>query len=250
MEVFTKKISLNSNEHQNLNYIQKHLGKKTTFKFLPIVHKKQKKPNIYISWEKLPYTLHDLCQDKLQSSFHKKAWYSIKSQLGELSKHNILHGDVHLKNIMVDKNKKHFYLIDYGLSSNPDNLTPIEKLYLENHQDQFQFLWNLVFLSNKQMNNYELFGNILRTFPERHEILVKTTSLFFPIEKKKKIKNYFDCFLKKDLKKIKTKREKIMFKFFLERLYLTFYILFVNKNKIYQNFIKDFQKNVIKKRIT
>lgn len=246
MELFTKIILLDSNEHENLNFIQKRLGK-TNVKFLPIVKKKKKKPNIHIYWQKLPHTLHDLCQDKFQPSVHKKAWYSINSQLEELSNHNILHGDVHLKNIMVDEKKKNFYLIDYGLSSNPKKLTPIEKLYLQYRQDQFQFLWNLVFLSNRQMDNYEPFGNMLRTVPERHETLVKNTCLLFPMEKKNRIRDYLDCFLRKDLKKIKTKREKIIFKFFLERLYLTFYILFVKKHDMYENFIKDFQKNVNKK---
>jgi serine/threonine protein kinase len=240
VEVFTKIIPIDSNEHKNLIFIQNHLLKQNA-DFLPWLKKQKKKSTIHVTWHKLPYTLYDLCTTKSNQILYNRAWKDIKSQIIELANHNIVHGDVHLKNIMVDQHKKKFYLIDYGLSSNANALSSYEKLCLLYHQDLFQFLWNIVFLSNKEIYSFEPFGNLLREKKLCHEKLLKTVCCFFPSNMKNKIHTYFHCFLKKDLKNLKSKKEKIVFKFFLERLYLSFYIIFVKKDIIFEKFLKEFR---------
>ena len=103
--------------------------------------------------------------------------------------------------------KKELYLIDYGLSSNPKKLTPIEKLYLEYHQDQFQFLWNLVFLSNRQMNNYEPWKYVADSSGAPRNIGKKHYS-FVSDGKEKSYPRLFGLFSPKRFEKNKNKTRK------------------------------------------
>ena len=205
-------------------------------KFLPIL--KEKRENLFTTFyfEKMPYTFSALYfKKKMTVKMLKTAWRHIKKQILVLHKLGIIHGDVHMENIVVNGSKDKFFLIDFGESCMKKDFGEYEKLSLRYNQDLYQFLWNIVFLSNKQKQSYEDFGEILRKFPEKScRKLLKHVEKMWIDGEKRQLKKHLQYFLEKKLEKINSKKKKIIFKFFLERLYLSYIILFVKRDAIYR----------------
>ena len=230
---FSKKIISGSTESE----ILRKLDMLRPRKFLPILKEERKQLFTTFYFEKMPYTFSDLYfKNKITVKMLKNAWRQIKKQIDALHKLGVIHGDLHMENIVVNGAKDKFFLIDFGESCIKQDFGEYEKLSLRYNQDLYQFLWNIVFLSNKQKQSYEDFGEILRKLPEKScRKLLKHVEKMWIDGEKNKLKKYLQYFLEKNLEKINSKKKKIIFKFFLERLYLSYIILFVKKDRIYRN---------------
>lgn len=232
MSLFIKKIPKKSMEYK----ILKEIEEKTKFNpiFLPIqkeeVEKKTKLVKIY--WKKYPYTIHNLISSGSWERSEKEwnAWEQICHALSFLHSLGILHFDVHLDNILCNKKKTEFYLIDFGISKKIKS--NYEKYCLSWKEDEFQLLWNFVFQSNIYPNDYSKLRKKIQEEKKSKQNLLKK-ELFFCLPKKYIEKSYH-IFLDKNPIEIKTKIEQIKFKLFLERTYLLYFIFFEKPNLFYQ----------------
>ena len=245
MKLFSKTVTLDSNE----SYINHQLSKisPSNTLFCPVKTKKNNKKKIVtLFWEELPCTLYDVLQTKKVTTEQLFSYFvQIKDQLSILHRSNILHSDVHFKNIMMTKTKKKVYLIDYGLSPDPQKLSSYDKLTLLWDEDLFQLLWNLVFRTNQTPTDYKEFRKLLRKQTmDVQESLEKSVLPCIPTRHRKKCKNFLIMFFSKKSPLLKTNHDRIMFKLFLERMYLCFYFYFVNFDVSFEKFISCFQQSL------
>ena len=195
-----KSISKRVISESSESVILRKLDKLRPRKFLPIL--KEKRENLFTTFyfERMPYTFSALYfQKKMTVKMLKTAWRHIKNQIHVLHKLGIIHGDVHMENIVVNGAKDKFFLIDFGESCMKKDFGEYEKLSLRYNQDLYQFLWNIVFLSNKQKQSYEDLGEILRKFPEKScRKLLKHVEKMWIDGEKRQLKKYLQYFLEKN----------------------------------------------------
>ena len=219
----SKKILENSKEYKILKELKK---KDENQLFLPIKKIEKENEFIKIYWKKIPTTVYDL-KNKTQKE-EWNCWKQICSSLYFLHSLHIIHCDVHLQNILVDKNK--FYLIDFGISKKITS--EYDKYYLEWKEDEFQLLWNLIFKRNEYPSD---FSHLRKKIQE--ETKVNQNIIRNEIQKslpKHLSKKYFSLFISNKPIEIKKKIEKIKFKIFLQRLYLLYFIFLEKPNTFYQ----------------
>ena len=232
MSLFIKKIPKKSMEYKILKEIEENI--KFNPIFLPIQKEKVEKNTklVKIYWKKYPYTIQTLISLGIWERNEKEwnAWKQISHSLSFLHSLGILHFDVHLDNILCNKKKTEFYLIDFGISKKIKS--NYEKYYLSWKEDEFQLLWNFIFQSNKYPNDYSILRKKIQKENKRKQNLLKKELLFcLP---KDYIEKSYILFLDKDPIQIKVKIEQIKFKLFLERVYLLYFIFLEKPNLFYQ----------------
>lgn len=193
-----------------------------------------------IKMEKMEGTVVDLLKQK--KAFNKvKCFHDIQKAIQYLRKQKIMHNDVHFLNICYKQNYKQnsYFLIDFGLGSFVSKQSPsYEQLLFTYREDEFSLLWNLIFGCNKMISDFSLLKLALQGRPKIHSRLQLKMKKFFP---QKKINYYFKYIL--DPKKFPIKKQEAMeCKLFLNRLYLIFYIFYVDSknetinSKLFQSF--------------
>jgi tRNA A-37 threonylcarbamoyl transferase component Bud32 len=86
------------------------------------------------------------------NKLNKKDKRQINSLFGTLHKNNIIHDDIHADNIFVGPDRR-FYILDYGHSTNPNNLFQAEKEFLEEKLNSERFMPS--FQTMTQMNDID-----------------------------------------------------------------------------------------------
>lgn len=236
MRLFEKVVLYDSNEDRTLRTIPKWKSNL----FLSHVERKRNGKNVTYRWEKLPSSVFEY-QKKWNAREQLDCWNQVKTQLQIVHHHKILHGDLHPGNVLRKKN--HYYIIDFGLASDPKHLTLFERVGLQYNQDLFQFLWNLVFRSNQMIQDFSAFRKLFKQ--QNPEIQDSVQNLVYYFYSSKKIpKKFFQFFLSsKRTMKGWTEREKICFQMYLERLYLCFYLQVVSPNITALECVQTFLKN-------
>jgi hypothetical protein len=170
-------------------------------------------------------------------AIEKKCIFTICKIINVLRKYNVLHQDVHLKNIVCNKSLKKFYLIDYNTSVRKSfsQMNLYEKNAFLYREDQFQLFWNFVFGRNQFPNDFRsLRKNIRFLSDSQSKMLESKLKIFF-------MKSYVDevwlCFLSENPMIMKDKQSQIIFKFFLMRLFLLYHIFIDKPNSFYQELL-------------
>lgn len=236
MRLFEKVVLYDSNEDRTLRTIPKWKSNL----FLDPVERKRNGKYVTYRWEKLPSSVFEY-QKKWNAKEQLDCWNQVKTQLQLLHHHKILHGDLHPGNVLRKKN--HYYVIDFGLASDPKGLTLFERVGLQHNQDLFQFLWNLVFRSNQMIQDFSAFRKLFKQ--QNPEIQDAVQNLVYSFYSSKKIpKKFYQFFLSsKRTMKTWTEREKLCFQMYLERLYLCFYLQVVSPNITALECVQNFLKN-------
>lgn len=235
MEFFIKSMEQDSEEYKILKKIST-LKKQEKDFFLPVVKEEKKGKKIRIFQKKLSNNV--LNEKNWNEKKEWNCWKQIVSALYILHKNNILHFDVHLENIMVDKNK--FYLIDFGISKivEPNKISKYHKLCLDWKEDEFQLLWNLVFRNNEYPSDFSTFRKVIQNDTEdKKKILETEIKLLLPAPYAKKM---LKLILSKQPISLKTMFEKTKCKMFLYRLFLIYHIFIYKPNAFYQKMIHSF----------
>ncbi|MAI14517.1 MAG: hypothetical protein CMM15_10895 [Rhodospirillaceae bacterium] len=157
----------------------------------------------------------------------QKCMTDIGNALDVLHKQGILHMDVHLENIVMDRYR--FYLVDFGISQIYNMKEPFFRYHYELNEDYFQLLWNMYFESNKMIDDFSSFRILLSKMSDpKYKKLCRTfkKSKTYSKQFEKEINELLDAFQKKGFK-FKNKIQKILAKFILMRLYF-FHILLMN----------------------
>jgi serine/threonine protein kinase len=221
---YFKKILKNSKEHKFLKEIDK---KNINNLFLPIEKEIINGKYVKIYWKKIPSTVYNI-KNKISKKNELLCWKQICSALSFLHSLNIIHFDVHLKNILVDKNK--FYLIDFGISKK--NQTTYDNYCLLWKEDEFQLLWNLIYKNNEYPSDFSSMRKKIQEESQKNKnLLLKEIQYCLPSDISTK---YFSILLSKNPIHITTKIEKIKFKMFLQRLYLLLFIFIKKPNVFYK----------------
>lgn len=219
----SKKILKNSKEYKFLKEIEK---KENTKIFLPIKKEKEEGKYIHIFWKKIPTTVHSLKKIKKKEEWN--CWKQICLSLSFLHSLKIIHCDVHLNNILVDKDK--FYLIDFGISKKVK--TEYDRYSLEWKEDEFQLLWNLIYKKNEYPTDFSILRKKIQEETKKNkDIIKKEIQYCLPTNLSK---TYYSLLLSKKPIELEKKIEKIKFKMFLQRLYLLFFIFIEKPNSFYQ----------------
>lgn len=235
MSLFIKKIPKKSLEYKILKEIEKKTKQKSLF--LPIKKEVVENNNIKIYWKKYPFTIHNLISLGKWERNEKEwsAWKQICTALSFLHSLGILHFDVHLNNILCNKKKTEFYLIDFGISKKVK--TSYDKYCLLFKEDEFQLLWNFLFHNNEYPTDYSILRKKLQNENKKKQNIIKKELVFcFP---KEYIEKYYPIFLDKKPIEIKTNVEKIKFKLFLERVYLLYFIFLEKPDLFYQKMFRS-----------
>ena len=219
----SKQILKNSKEYKFLKEIEK---KDKEDLFLPIKKEKEDGKYIHIFWKKIPTTMYSI--KKLKKKEEWNCWKQICLSLSFLHSLKINHCDVHLNNILMDKNK--FYLIDFGISRKVK--TEYDNYCLDWKEDEFQLLWNLIYKKNEYPTDFSILRKELSEESKKNkDLLKKEIQYCLPIDLSKK---YYSLLLSKKPIVLTKKIEKIKFKMFLQRLYLLFFIFIEKPNTFYQ----------------
>lgn len=167
----------------------------------------------------------------------QKCMTDIGKALDVLHKQGILHMDVHLENIVMDRYR--FYLVDFGISQIYKMEEPFLRYHRELNEDYFQLLWNMYFETNQMIEDFSFFRIILSKMsnPKYKKLCCtlkksKTYSKLF----EKEINHLLETFKKKDFK-FKNKNQKILAKFILMRLYFFHILLMDHREKRNQLFL-------------
>lgn len=181
----------------------------------------------------------------LTSIQEKKCITIIFDALDLLHKNRILHLDVHPSNILTNKNKTNFYLIDYGLSIHlPKNFNKTQNLnyflYILN-EDKFQLLWNFYFKTNQMLDDFTNFKTDLYKLPKKkYTYLLKNlyASIFYSKILDIDIVSLLEIYPYSKVK-LKTQKQCIIMKLILNRLYFFYHLYFVQneKNETFRKFI-------------
>lgn len=225
----SKKILKNSKEYKFLKEIEK---KDKDHIFLPIKKEKEDGKYIHIFWKKIPTTVYSI--KKITKKEEWNCWKQICSSLFLLHSLHILHCDVHLNNILVDKDK--FYLIDFGISKKVK--TEYDNYCLQWKEDEFQLLWNLIFKKNEYPTDFSILRKKVQEETKKNkDVLKKEIQYCLPTNLSK---TYYSLLLSKKPIELQKKIEKIKFKMFLQRLYLLFFIFIEKPNPFYQKMYHSF----------
>lgn len=169
----------------------------------------------------------------------QKCMTDIGSALDVLHRQGILHMDVHLENIVMDRYR--FYLVDFGISQIYNMKEPFFRYHYELNEDYFQLLWNMYFESNKMIDDFSSFRIILSKMSDpKYKKLCRTFKKSKTYSKRfeKEINLLLDAFQKKDFK-FKNKIQKILAKFILMRLYFFHILLMDHRETRNQLFLRN-----------
>jgi hypothetical protein len=234
-ELFYKKA--NPNE---LNILLQMKNWKEKRLFLPLVSFDNETKKMGI--RKMACDVQKICKSKKwNNNVEKKCILKICQVLVALRKHYVLHQDVHLKNIVCNKSLTRFYLIDYDVSvRRPFSVMNLyEKKSFLFREDQFQLFWNFVFGHNEFINDFTEFRKKIRKVSlKKQNKLKEKCKIFFM---KDYVDEYWALFISEKPIIIKEKGDQIVFKFFLMRLYLLYYIYISEPNPFYQDMICQVQ---------
>jgi serine/threonine protein kinase len=238
---FKKLIKKNSQEHEIIKCIQMFDDLQKDL-FLPVYRIQNKNPSfveIHMKYE--PLTVFQLLHqnvDEFRQKYLVQCFQQISSILYVLKKHQILHQDVHLKNILYNSKQKKFYLIDFGIGKilykiNATNW--YDYYYYHLNGDQFQLLWNLLLKTNIFMDDFGPLRTTLGSMSKNKKqklFQILQNSTFYNEKICILCKPQLDIFLFSKHGKIefKHKREKILFKFLLQRVYIIQYLMVNHQN--------------------
>ena len=248
-KIFVKTIEKSSNEHLILEFFR-NVDKEEQKHFIQIYNVRNHPTvmtNINVEMEYQSKTLDKLFIEK-KTVDSQKCFQDIFRVFSLLEKYRIIHQDVHLKNILFNPRKKKFYLIDFGLAKflkviNATNW--YEYYYYHLRGDLFQFCWNFVFRDNKPFNNFQRYRKKISNYKEEKKNRVKKAlqnSIFYPKTICSTLcEKWLTHFFIVDYSFVfQNKREKILFKFLIQRLYLIDY--YINKKDLkylYDAFLKS-----------
>ena len=159
--------------------------------------------------------------------------------LDVLHNKGILHMDVHLENIVMDRYR--YYLVDFGISQFYTEKEPFYRYHHEFNEDYFQLLWNMYFETNKMIQDFSSFRIILcKMSTTKYKKLCRTfqKSKTYGKTFDASIKELLNEFKKKDFK-FKNKMQKIFGKFILMRLYFFHILLMDSQEKRNQLFLRN-----------
>jgi serine/threonine protein kinase len=171
----------------------------------------------------------------------KKCVKCIQEALRTLRKKGILHMDVHLENILMDKYK--FYLIDFGISQRYDKTNEFHQFHYELKEDYFQLLWNMYFGCNKMIDDFRAFLGILQSVSvtkQKKLMRILNQSKIFSEKYNEKVKELMNNILNKKDYRLSKKSEKILIKLVLTRIYFIYILLLEpksEKSKLYFGFL-------------
>jgi serine/threonine protein kinase len=238
-KIFIKTIEKTSNEHLILEFFH-NLSKEKRKHFIQIYNIRDHptvKTNINVEMEYQSKTLEQLVLDNTPID-SKKCFQDIFRIFHLMETFKIIHQDVHLKNILFNPRKKKFFLIDFGLGKilkviNATNW--YEYYYYHLRGDMFQFCWNFAFHDNKPFNNFQRYRKKISNYKEDRKNKLKQAlqnSIFYH---KKICSDLCDTWLTQffDVNYplvFHKKREKILFKCMIMRLYLVDH--YINKKNL------------------
>lgn len=238
MGFFIKTIHSDSEEYKILKKIST-FQEKDIVLFLPIEKEVKKGKKVDIYQKQLSKNVMNLIKEnKWNNKKEWNCWKQIVSALHILHKNNILHFDVHLENIMVNKNK--FYLIDFGISKlfTSNKISKYHQLCLDWKEDEFQLLWNLVFHHNQYPTDFSTFRNVIRNDDkEKQKLLEKEIKLLISPSYSKKM---FSLFISNKPISLDTIYDKTKCKMFLYRLFLLYHIFIYKPDPFHQKMIHSF----------
>lgn len=232
MDLFVKSILQDSEEYKILKKTSSFKPQDKSF-FLPIVKEVKRGKKVVIYQKKLSNNVFH--EKKWNQKKEWNCWKQIASALHILHRNNILHFDVHLENIMVDKNK--FYLIDFGISKIlvPKQISKYHQLCLQWKEDEFQLLWNLIYRNNQYPSDFSTFRKVIQNESDNHKkILEKEICLLVPTIYAKKLLKLILSTAPIELTSV---IEKTKCKMFLYRLFLIYHIFIYKPNPFYQKMI-------------
>ena len=155
-----------------------------------------------------------------------------------LHKRGILHMDVHLENIVMDRQR--FYLVDFGISQLYEKRNLFQWYHYCFNEDYFQLLWNMYFNSNRMVDDFRSFRIILcglskRKYDRLCGLFRQSKTYGEPLHKA--IFAMLRLLRGKEFK-FQNKKEKILGKFILMRLYF-FHVLLSEQNTRNQLFLNQ-----------
>lgn len=195
-------------------------------------HHYMKENNYIIIYFPQKYTFQSLTLHQ-----EKKCIFTIFNALDRLRKNRILHNDVHKENILTNKTKTNFYLIDYGISiqlpKNFQNTQNLNYFLFILNEDKFQLLWNFYFNTNEMINDFRnLKKKLSKLSKKRYNLLLKKlySSIFYSKIVDFDVVPFLDIFPYSEIK-LKTQKQCIIMKLILNRLYFFYYLYFVSNLK-------------------
>lgn len=247
MKKFIKTILKNSSEHKIMMEIQnwKPRDRKYFLKIHDITNECDDKVSLHLEFQSL--TVQKMQHDNILDI--EKCIQNVIQILFLLKKFQIIHQDVHLENIVYNSKKKQFYVIDYGISKklaprycklNSENITNwYDYYYYHLHEDMFQFFWNLFMKNNQSIQDFRPFREKIAKYTlHQKQVLKKNVknSLFY---NETICKKYFNTWFEELCKEgafslVLKKKEKILLKFLLQRLY---FVDFFKRNKNIMQYI-------------
>ena len=228
-QFFVKQVDKDSQEHVILKYLLS-LPKEDQKKFLKI-YRMVPDPlhnHVHVSMAFCPTTLFDLQQPTNSISWSRSECVKqLVEILSFLKAKRIIHQDVHMKNILYNHRKKQFFLIDFGISKKLQfiNATSWYDYYYYHLQgDLFQFFWNFYFQHNQYLDNFSEFRLKISAYDKKkkQKLLNQLKSSMFYAKNiaDSMIRNQIHLFFKPEDKiEFHHKKEKILFKFIVQRLY-------------------------------
>ena len=167
-----------------------------------------------------------------------KCMKQIGKAIETLHKRGILHMDVHLENIVMDRQR--FYLVDFGISQLYEKRNLFQWYHYCFNEDYFQLLWNMYFNSNRMVDDFRSFRIILcglskRKYDRLCGLFRQSKTYGEPLHKA--IFAMLRLLRGKEFK-FQNKKEKILGKFILMRLYF-FHVLLSEQNTRNQLFLNQ-----------
>ncbi len=208
--------------------------------FLPLVSFDEK--TLKTGTRRMAFNVHEAQSQKgWNIEKEERCILAVIEGINALRNHYVLHQDVHLKNVVCNKSFTKFYLIDFDVSVKKpfSSMNVYEKKSYLYREDQFQLFWNFIFGHNKFISDFTSFRKRVRRHSTKtKDLLKKSCKIFF-------IKSYLDemweIFLSEEPIQLKGKENKIVFKFFLTRLYLLYDIHVRRPNLFYQSLVRRVQ---------
>ena len=168
-----------------------------------------------------------------------KCMKQIGKAIETLHKRGILHMDVHLENIVMDRYR--FYLVDFGISQVYEKKNLFQWYHYCFNEDYFQLLWNMYFHSNRMVDDFRSFRMILcqlskKKYDKLCGLFRKSKTYAEPVHKA--IFSMLRLLRGKEFK-FHSKNEKILGKFILMRLYFFHVLLSKEQNTRNQLFLNQ-----------
>lgn len=203
-------------------------------------HHFQKKNNLIIiySIKKHPFRSLTIFQEK-------KCVTIIFRSIDLLRSQHILHMDVHCSNILTNNTKTNFYLIDYGisvkLSKHFEKTQNLNYFLFILNEDKFQLLWNFYFKTNIMITDFRILKKKLSNLSKKkYSLLLQKlySSIFYSKLLDFEVIPFLDIFPYSEIK-LTTKKQCMIMKLILNRVYFIYHLLFQKniKNEIYMCFL-------------